>query len=282
MLTNKIIRRLAAVVLLLATFVCSYAQDDSARVSMRSSMLGVGSANVLDTYLSPYNYTGPELRIMRETMRMTRLMGGKVSNQTMIDFNVSYLENRAGTANEWAGGVRYSIGWHYNVALLGDEAFHLSKNNGKSGDLGMAFGPMLSGYLGGVYNTRNGNNPAQAKADICIDLSAMLYYNLRLFKRNILLRYQMTVPMLGVAFSPNYGQSYYELFSLGHYDHNVVFAHVGNMPSMRHLFTADIPLGRSTLRVGYGGQFNQAEFNNLRYHSYSHNFLLGFVKRVTL
>jgi hypothetical protein len=52
------------------------------------------------------------------------------------------------------------------------------------------------------------------------------------------------------------------------------------MPSMRHLLTADIPLGRHILRLGYNGQFNQSAFNELRYHSYSHNFMIGFVKRV--
>jgi hypothetical protein len=144
----------------------------------------------------------------------------------------------------------------------------------------LAFGPLLSANLGGIWNTRNSNNPGQAKFDICVDLSAMAYYNLRIGKSNILLRYQMNVPFVGAAFSPNYGQSYYEIFSLGHYDHNAVFAHIGNMPSMRHLLTADIPLGRHILRIGYNGQFNQSTFNELRYHSYSHNFMIGFVKRV--
>ena len=275
---------------LLSAFVCSYAQTDSIAVdnktSMRSTMIGIGSADVLDTYLSPYKYTGMEVRLMRETMRMTRLMGGKVSNQTLIDINGSFLENRKKTAEEWAAGVRYSIGWHYNLPIVSGKGkstptpFHPSNGEGAPGDLGVGFGPMISGYLGGIWNTRNSNNPGQAKLDFCIDLSAMAYYNLRIGKMNCLLRYQMSIPFVGMAFSPNYGQSYYEIFSLGHYDHNAVFAHIGNMPSMRHLLTADIPIGRNILRIGYNGQFNQSLFNELRYHSYSHNFMIGFVKRV--
>ena len=272
---------------LLSVFVCSYAQTELTvvdnKTSMRSTMFGVGNANVLDTYLSPYNYKGTEVRLMRETMRMTRLMDGKVSNQTLIDINASFLENRKKTADEYAVGVRYSIGWHYNTNLRQSEQtspFHPSTGGGAAGDFGVAFGPLLSANLGGIWNTRNSNNPGQAKFDICVDLSAMAYYNLRIGKSNILLRYQMNVPFVGAAFSPNYGQSYYEIFSLGHYDHNAVFAHIGNMPSMRHLLTADIPLGRHILRIGYNGQFNQSTFNELRYHSYSHNFMIGFVKRV--
>lgn len=236
-------------------------------VATHSTMIGVGAANVLDTYLSPYNYTGPEVRVIRETERMTKLCRGRVSNQILIDVNASYLENRSETAHEWAGGIRYSMGWHYHFVPVGR--------------LALRGGLLASGYLGGVYNTRNGNNPAQAKADVMVDLSAIALYRLPVAHSEVVLRYQLNVPFLGMAFSPNYGQSYYEIFSLGNYDRNVVFAFPGNMPSMRHLFTADIPVrhGKTILRVGYSGQFNQASFNHLRYHSYSHNFMFGFVKR---
>ncbi len=236
-------------------------------VASHSTMIGIGAANVLDTYLSPYNYTGPEVRIIRETDRMTKLLRGRVSNQILIDVNASYLENRSGTAHEWAGGIRYSMGWHYHFPSVGRWAFR--------------GGLFASGYLGAVYNTRNGNNPAQAKADVTVDASASVRYAMRVARTTVVLRYQLNVPFLGVAFSPNYGQSYYEIFSLGDYDHNAVFVYPGNMPSARHLFTADIPVGHgmTSLRVGYSGQFNQSAFNGLRYHSYSHNFMFGFVKR---
>lgn len=236
-------------------------------VAVHSTMVGVGMANVLDTYLSPYNYTGPELRVVRETERMTRLWHGRISNQSLIELNASHLENRTGTAKEWAGGIRYSMGWHYNFMPVSGFCFRT--------------GMLASGYAGAVYNTRNGNNPAQAKVDVTIDLSASVIYVLRMAAHSsVVLRYQLNMPFVGVAFSPNYGQSYYEIFSLGNYDHNAVLVYPGNMPSMRHLLTADIPLGNSAalLRVGYSGQFDQASFNELRYHSYSHSFMIGFVK----
>lgn len=235
------------------------------RFTAHSMLIGVGSANVLDTYLSPYNYTGPEIRLQRETMRFTKMGDGRISVQTLLQANCSYTENRSQTANEVAGGLRYAIGWHYNFKPV-------------LGGIRFLAGAMASAYVGGIYNTRNSNNPAQGKADVMIDLSWMAMYNLRIGKHNYLLRYQMNVPLAGVAFSPNYGQSYYELFSLGHYDKNVKFVYPGNMPSMRHLLTVDIPISTATLRLGYAGDFQQARLNGLRYHSYSNCFMIGFVK----
>ena len=241
---------------------------------IHSSMIGIGSSNVLDTYLSPYSYTGIDIRIQRETMRMTTLWDERVSNQSFIDINGAINSNHAGNLDEYAGGIRYSQGWFYNL-FNGNIVNPVERSSSR---WNFAVGAAASGYLGAIYIDRSGNNPAQAKADIMIDASAMATYDMRIAGHHFLWRYQMSVPLLGVAFSPNYGQSYYEAFSLGNYDHNVVFAYIGNMPSMRHRLTLDIPIKRYTLRVGYVAQLNQSTFNHLKHHSYSHNFMIGFNK----
>lgn len=241
---------------------------------IHSSMIGIGSSNVLDTYLSPYSYTGIDIRIQRETMRMTTLGDGRVSNQSFIDINGAINSNHAGNLDEYAGGIRYSQGWFYNL-FNGNIVNPVEHSSSR---WNFAVGAAASGYLGAIYIDRSSNNPAQAKADIMIDASAMATYDMRIAGHHFLWRYQMSVPLLGVAFSPNYGQSYYEAFSLGNYDHNVVFAYIGNMPSMRHRLTLDIPIKRYMLRVGYVAQFNQSTFNHLKHHCYSHNFMIGFNK----
>lgn len=244
------------------------------REVLHSSMIGVGSSNILDSYLSPYNYTGTDIRIQRETMRMTRLWGGRVTNQTLLDVNGAINENHAGNVDEYAGGIRYSQGWlcNFNGGNI--------VNPAKSPDSRWSFaaGLAASGYLGVVYIDRSGNNPAQAKADLMVDATAMVAYRMRITRNCCLWRYQVTMPLMGLAFSPNYGQSYYEAFELKQRDHNIVFANPFNMPSMRHRLTLDIPIRCYTLRVGYVAQFNQSTFNHLKYHQYSHNFMLGFNK----
>jgi len=238
------------------------AQTDSLR--RHSTLYGFGAANVLDTYLSPYSYKGIEARIIRQTERRTRLWHGHISYHTEIDFNASRTKNPAKNVKTYAGGIRYSNAWFYNFDGTG--RWHL------------AAGLQASGYAGCVYNDRNGNNPAQAKADVMIDLAGQATWRFRVGSHRWLARYRLAIPFAGLAFSPQYGQSYYEIFSQKNYDHNCVFANFVNMPSMRHLLTVDIPVGHNSLRLGYAGEFMQSRFNGLRYHSYSHNFMIGFTK----
>src|SRR5574344_102265 len=241
---------------------------------LHSSMVGAGSSTVLDTYLSPYDYIGTEIRLQRETMRMTKLWQGRVSNQSFIDFNVAINENRTGNHTEYAGGIRYSQGWFYNFA----EGNVVNPLERSASSLNVAAGVAASGYRGAVCIDRSGNNPAQAKMEMMLDASGMVTYEMPIARHRFLWRYQVSVPLVGVAFSPNYGQSYYEAFYLGDYDRNVVFAHPGNMPSMRHRLTLDVPIKRYTIRVGCVAQFNQSMFNHLKYHSYSYDFMIGFNK----
>ena len=241
---------------------------------LHSTMIGVGSSNVLDTYLSSYNYTGTDYRIQRETMRMTNLWKGRVANQSLIDVNADVNENHAGNLDEYAGGVRYTQGWFYNF-MNGNVVNPVERSHSH---FNFAAGLSASGYLGVVYISRSGNNPAQAKADLMINVSGLATYDMVIAKHHYLWRYQVSFPLMGIAFSPNFGQSYYEAFVAEHYDHNVVFAYPGNMPSMRHKLTLDIPIKRYTLRVGYVGEFHQSMFNHLKYHSYAHDFMIGFNK----
>lgn len=258
----------------------AYAQDtipqtlsvNEEPVRMHSTLYGFGHSSVLDTYLSPFSYQGIEARIIRQTERPTRMLRGRISYQTMIDLAAQYTKNPAKNVKALSGGVRYSNAWLYNAAI----PLHTTRHK-----LAWKAGLAASGYLGGVYNTRNGNNPAQAKADIMIDLTGQLHYSFRVRRKEWLVRYKLNIPFLGAAFSPQYGQSYYEIFGQGNYDHNVVFANFVNMPSMRHLLTIDIPIGHNRLRMGWAGEFMQAKFNGLKYHSYSNDFMIGFTKYFT-
>ncbi len=267
-------RRLMATLLLLSAFSCVFAQHER----IHSTMFGGGASSIYDTYLSPYTYTGGTVHLLRETRRELQhplLHIDGLTFQTMLDVDASFVKSPARNVDEVAGGARYSLAWLYRLPLFAPS------DPAASSPFDLHVGPAVTGYLGGIYNDRNGNNPAQAKADLMVDLTAMCQYRFRMLRRGCNVRYQVSIPLFGLAFSPQYGQSYYEAFVLDNRDHNVLFAHIGNMPSMRHLVTLDIPIrraSRTTLRIGYAGQFMQSTFNNLRYHSYTHSFMIGLTQ----
>ncbi|WP_279209833.1 DUF3316 domain-containing protein, partial [Bacteroides nordii] len=85
-----------------------YAQVDSLQANRyvtRATMYGIGYTNIFDTYLSPQEYKGIDFRISRETMRMTKLLNGKVSVQNFFQANIGYTHNRVDNNNTFAGLV---------------------------------------------------------------------------------------------------------------------------------------------------------------------------------
>lgn len=260
--------RLYISVLLILLMSCAgvLAQDSLShdKYIVRSVMVGAGKTNVYDTYLSPLEYRGPELRLMHESMRMTRLMGGRVSAQRIVQVNASSTDNISKSGKSYSGMFNWTYALHYQYNV--DDR------------LKILFGPMLDLNGGFIYNTRNSNNPAQAKVYGSIDASAMAIYKLRIGRYPMTLRYQANLPFIGVMFSPEYGQSYYEIFSLKHSGKNVLFTSFHNAPTVRQMLTLDFPIGKTIMRAGYLCDIQQAKVNNLKSHFYSHNFMIGFVR----
>ncbi len=93
-------------------------------------------------------------------------------------------------------------------------------------------------------------------------------------------RLEVAVPLVGVMFSPSYGQTYYEKFNLGNYAHNIVPTQLYSAPSQRYRLCIDVPIGSTALRIGYEGDMRQAQPNNLKYHAYTHQLLIGVVRRI--
>lgn len=237
------------------------------KIITNAQMIGIGAVNILDTYLSPEKYRGTELRYISHTLRERR--DSRWSRLIVHQGNMSYSDNRSGNGGEIAGAYTFSYGVHYNWNFF-------------DGSLNVKAGAQADVNVGFLYNTRNSNNPAQARLSLNISPSAAATYRFRLWQRNYSLRYELSVPLMGLMFSPNYGQSYYEIFSRGNYDHNIVPTTIGSTPSLRQMLTFDFSLGRTTLRLGYLGDFRQAKVNNLKYHSYSNMLVIGIVRQFNI
>ena len=257
----------------------SIAQTDKVRAGERiitnSKMIGWGATNILDSYLSPEEYTGLDLRYISHTLRQRE--GSHIIHELIHQGNIAYVNNRAKNGREIAGNYNFQYGLHYLFGI-----WELGRN-----ELQLEAGGNAELNLGFLYNTRNSNNPAQARAFINMMPVAALTYNFHHpFRssnyRDFRLRYEVGMPLVGLMFSPNYGQSYYEIFSKGNYDHNLVPTYIGNAPSLRHFLTLDFPLWRATFRIGYQGEYLQAHVNKIKYHTYTHALLLGVTKTFKL
>ena len=245
---------------------CSAQQSDtipSSRIITNVKMIGIGATNILDTYISQEKYTGTEVRFISHTTRENPQ--SPVSRELIHQGYVSSSSNRADNSNFIAGMYTFGYAWHYNWHLL-------------EGRLEVKAGGMVDANLGFLYNTRGGNNSMQAKAYLNVSPSAVAAYRFRLFRCPASVRYEASAPLFGIMFSPAYGQSYYELFTRGNYDHNVVPTTFISTPSLRNMLTLDITLRRTTLRLGYMGDFQQSKVNSLKWHSYSNMFMIGIVK----
>ena len=99
---------------------------------------------------------------------------------------------------------------------------------------------------------------------------------------NIGFLYNISSPLCGIMFSPNFGQSYYEIFSEGDYDHNIVPTTFVSTPSLRQTFSLDITVRKTTIRLGYMADWRQSKVNNLKYHSYSNMFVIGITRSFKL
>ena len=271
---NNTRRRSGLLALVLALSVTSaYGQElatDSLhpKVITRSHMLGVGLSKVLDTYLSAEHFSGIGFSFLATVERQRP--EHRWSTVMEHEANFSSVKDRARSRQELEGAYNFYWGRLYGWQLLDNR-------------LTLQAGGVVNASAGFIYNTGNSNNLAQARVHLNLMPTGVATYRFMLWRHWMSARYELALPLAGIMFSPNYGQSYYEIFAQGNYDHNIVPTTFVSAPEWRHLFTLDAQLSRRlTLRIGYLGNMQQAKVNGLRQHVYTHRFLIGITRRFSI
>ena len=234
----------------------------------QSYMAGFGTTHSLDTYLTPEHFSGEGFTYLYigEHYQPEKRWSSMMEHE--VDFSIT--EDRSGSISMLEGNYYIYWGKYYNWRLIDDK-------------LRLQAGGLVNGNIGALYAMLSSNNPVQARLSMNIMPSAVATYDLRLGRTRFSLRYEADLHLAGLMFSPNYGQSYYEIFSLGNYDHNAVPTTFVSAPEWRQMLTLDVRLWKSgTLRVGYLGNMQQAKVNNLRQHIYTHRLLIGFTKQFSI
>lgn len=232
----------------------------------RTTLLGVGSRSQYDSYLSPLRYSGIALSLLWCSTQPRPFQLRQWQGQTMGEIQLAQSNYPKSSATFYDATLRYTYALRYQFTQ-------------PSSPLQWGVGGSLDAEIGGIYNTANGNNPGQGRAAIALGLSTALDYRFSLLRLPFIWHTQCEVPLIGAAFSPRFGQPYYDLFYLQHYDHNVVLSHPVNTPSLRLLSTLSLPIGRTTrLTLGYRADIRQSNYHALKSHSWTHQFVVGFTR----
>ena len=240
-----------------------HSQEQPIRLTYQSTMLGLGTSHVFDSYLSPLKYSGINIGLVYERMRMIGLGNGNFSFQHQFFANYSYTENNTKTASDYTGLVEYNLGMPYRFNL--NEKFQLFA------------GPQAGVLFGLIYNSRNGNNPASAKVNVNIGLSGMAAYKLMIRSQPVRFRYQLNLPMAGSMYSPQYGESYYEI-GLGNSDKLFYLSSFHNHFAFKNMLSVELPLNWITISGAWVNSFYQTKVNDLTTQCRSNTFYIGISK----
>jgi hypothetical protein len=196
-------------------------------------------------------------------MKMTGLMDGHIAAQHLFNANYSWSKNGPETSSYYTGIIEYDYGMFYRFKPVNKWQVFA--------------GAQADGLLGFVYNTRNGNNPATGKFHLNLSLSAIASYKVQIKSQALLFKYQLAVPVAGAMYSPQFGQSYYEI-GMGDDKDLVHFASLHNYLALRNTLSVEIPLNWITFRLAYVDSFYETRINDLDTQIRTNTFCIGFSK----
>ncbi len=222
--------------------------------------LEIGGANLADTYLTPLEYNGWNAAIGYERWQAMGFSPRSWVQRLAGRIELDRTDNPARNATMWYAGLELSWGMMWRKLL--PENFTVG------------LGPATSVTAGCVYNDRNGNNPASAKASWTVDLSAYATWRFKMGRVPVTLRYQASLPVVGAFFSPDYGELYYEIY-LGNHNGLAHCAWWGSYFRMENLLTADLRFGATALRIGYRNNILSTKVNDITSRNVTNAFVIG-------
>jgi len=249
--------------LLFFTFPAHSQEEKPIPLTYQSTMVGFGTSHIYDSYLSPLKYNGINIGLIYEQMRMMGLGNGNFASQHQFFIDYSYTENNTKTASDQTGLFEYNYGIPYR--------FNLNEN------FQVFVGPQAGVLLGFIYNSRNGNNPASAKVNVNAGLLGIAAYKLMIKSQPFRFRYQLNLPVIGSMYSPQFGESYYEI-GLGNSEKLFYVSSFHNHFTFKNMLSVELPLNWVTIRAAWVNSFYQTKVNDLTTQCRSNTFYLGVSK----
>lgn len=240
----------------------AFAQDEptTLRPVTSSYTYEIGGATLANTYLTPLKYKGWDMALNYERMQAMKFNPEKWVMRLTAGIDLNRTDNPAKNATMWRLVADFSWGMTYR--------FKLPHN------ITLAGGGSTSLDLGCVYNARNGNNPVAVEAAWTVNLTGYASWNVNIGRLPVTLRYQPTIPLTGVFFSPDYGELFYEIY-LGNHSGLAHCAWWGNYFRMENLVTADMHLGATSLRVGFRNNILSTSINDITTRTITYSAVIG-------
>ena len=265
---NKIFKYIAGIAIALATALPpnAFAEDTDSPGESRpvtgTYSIEIGRRNVLASYLSPLHYTGKTYGASGSWSKAMPFAPEKAIMHFDAGFYFSSLLNPAQTASM--------------VGLQGSFNWGMSWRRHLPSDFQLTLGGTVGMQGGAYYLLRNGNNPVEAIADFNLAARASLSRPIKIGRLPILLRDEVSLPSLSVFFSPEYGETYYEIY-LGNHKGLVHAGWWGNNFRIDNLLSATLDFGRTAMTVGYRFNAYTQWACNLNTKIMTHTFVIGVV-----
>ncbi len=224
--------------------------------------LRIGGSRILDTYLSPLVYNGLHLSLAGSWAKALPANPEHLS----MRFRASIEGNSAGhpyfTSHLLNGNISGSWGLHYGFSP--GEKWRINAG----GSIGLD--------LGGTFLPNNGNNPATANVWLGIAPEASVSYSTTIFSHPVKFIEEISLPSAGIFFSPEFGESYYEIW-IGNHSGLTHFGWWGNCFRLSNFIGGEVKWPRGSLRIGYQLGVRSSYINHLNTQYITHSVGIGFI-----
>lgn len=234
--------------------------DGQLYTTHREILLIGGRVGVIDQYVSPSAHTGDDLRVSLGVDRP--YFADRWHLRQELDLGIGMPKNKAN------GTPMYLPGLYTQTAF----AYTLLERSGLRVEVAPAWSLTVQGNL----KLSNSNNVANVKATTGLDAWSRLSYRIPWETLPMRLSYTISLPLLHIAYHPDYGQSYYEYVSGDNRAPiRLYLTAPHNSWSIRQRLLLELPIHSTTWVVGLQHIGTTEHINHTKYQLGSVGLVLG-------
>ncbi|MEE1082484.1 MAG: DUF3316 domain-containing protein [Paludibacteraceae bacterium] len=238
-------------------------KDDIGLSKNFSFGIGFGRENHHVSYLSPLLYSGTPAEIWAERINRKRKGDKDFYSLANLRLHSGGLFSQSGENSMHTRSIMFEYHYYYDWKLASN--FHM----------------LCGGYVGGEFGSDKmqsslwiGNNPEFKRIDFSLlGLSFRPTLSVQTKRRVIKISNQFDLRLAGLVFSPNYTQLYSDVEKL---TDGVDFNSFSEKIRFSNKFTVDLPLRKTTLRLGMLAERSKSNVNMIDNRTLNVQALVGF------